>query len=304
MNSFLKNILYFLVPITLAIIAIECFYRFVPNNYSYKNKQIKSYYKSAETLAFGDSHAFYGLNPKYLDTKTFNFSNVSQSIYFDKLLFEKHIDSFPKLKNIILTIAYTTLSEEDDKLDLKWRKYFYKNQMGLEIPLISKYDPKQYSLTLVHQLPKTIKYIRDYIKEGALVTSYPNGFITTNLVEDSTKDLDDFAKRVTKNHEDGLMDFKKNTVRIQDIITQCKAKGITVYLVSFPVNYRYVNLVNSKKVNKMYSTVDSLVKNNANVNYINLFEDKRFEDSDFFDANHLNIKGAEKCTKILNTLIL
>jgi len=303
MNSFFKNSLLFIIPLILVFIAIESFYRYVPNNYTYKNEQIKKHYKTTETLVFGDSHAFYGLNPKMFDTTIFNVSNVSQSIYYDKLLFEKHVDSFPKLKNVIITIAYTTLSEVDDKLDLKWRKYFYKNQMGLNIPLINTFDLKQYSLALVHKLSTTLKYVRDYIKDGTLVTSYPTGFITTNLEENSVKDLDDFARRVTVNHEDGLMDFKLNTKRIQDIITQCQAKQLNVYLVSFPVNYRYVNLVNTKKLTKMYETANDLALGNNNTTYVNLFEDKRFDDSDFFDANHLNVKGANKCSKILNQFI-
>ncbi|MEQ3665249.1 MULTISPECIES: hypothetical protein [unclassified Olleya] len=303
MNSFFKNALLFTIPLLLVFIAIECFYRYVPNNYSYKNKQIQTQYGNIETLVFGDSHAFYGIDPKGFDRPTFNISNVSQSIYFDKLLFEKHVDSFPKLKNIILTVAYTTLSEVDDKLDLKWRKYFYKNHMGLTIPLISKYDLKQHSLALVHKLSKTIKYVRDYFKNGTLVTSDTHGFITTNLVENSTKDLDGFAKRVTINHEDGLLDFTQNTKRIQEIIKQCQSRDINVYLVSLPVNYRYVNLVNSKKVAKIYDTADALALGNSNTTYINLFEDNRFDDSDFFDANHLNVKGAKKCTVILNQII-
>ncbi|WP_397363421.1 hypothetical protein [Olleya sp. R77988] len=303
MNSFLKKIAYFLIPFLVVFFAIECFYRVVPNNYSYKNQQIKQYYKSAKTLVFGDSHAFYGLNPDYFSSPTFNASNVSQSVYFDQLLFNKHVDSFQQLKNVVLTVAYTTLSEEDDKLDLKWRKYFYQKQMNLEVSIIKNYDPKKYSLALVNRVSETIKYLKDYIKDGTLATSYPNGFITTNLVEKSRVDLDVSAIRVTKKHEDGLLDFSQNTKRIQEIITACKARGINVFLVSYPVNYRYADLIKSIKLAKMYQVCNVLAKINSNVTYINLFEDKRFEDSDFFDANHLNVKGAEKCSKILAKII-
>lgn len=53
----------------------------------------------------------------------------------------------------------------------------------------------------------------------------------------------------------------------------------------------------------MYETANGLVLSNNNTTYINLYEDKRFDDSDFFDANHLNVKGANKCSKILNQFI-
>ena len=39
------------------------------------------------------------------------------------------------------------------------------------------------------------------------------------------------------------------------------------------------------------------------VSYLNLFMDSRFEDSDFYDADHLNFKGAIKCSKIIDEYI-
>ncbi len=303
MKKLLRHIIIFLLPVFLVWFATELFYRTTPNNFTYKNKQLKAYYDTAETIVFGDSHAFYGVNPEYLDTTTFNASNISQSLYFDKLLFERHIDSFKTIKQILITVAYTTLSEEDNKLDLVTRKYFYQNQMDLDVPLISAFNPRKYSLALSRSFRKTADLIGEYYEKGTLVTSHPNGFLTTNTIERSSNDLDRVAKIVTKRHEDNLLDFGKNTKRLQSIINACKQRDIKVCLVSFPVNYRYVKLVNSDKVDKMYATCNILAKENENVTYINLFEDNRFRDEDFYDANHLNVKGAEKCSKILNVLL-
>src|SRR5690606_38546314 len=121
-----------LLPIILVWGATEVFYRSVENNYTYKNERIISEYKEIETLVFGDSHAFFGINPQYFSTKTFNIANVSQSLYFDELLLKKHIDSLPQLKTVILNISFFTLSVVDDSSEDRWRKYFYQQQMKLE----------------------------------------------------------------------------------------------------------------------------------------------------------------------------
>ena len=64
MNRFLKNVGILMLPIILAWMSMEIFYRKVPNNYTYKNELIKTASDSVEVVIFGDSHTFYGLNPK------------------------------------------------------------------------------------------------------------------------------------------------------------------------------------------------------------------------------------------------
>lgn len=113
MKSFLRKLSWSLIPILLGWLALESFYRFIPNNYTEKQKQILQNYDS-EVLILGNSHSFYGINPLSFNQKAYNFSNISQSLYFDELLLEKNITHFNNLKYVVLTIDYFTLSQEDD----------------------------------------------------------------------------------------------------------------------------------------------------------------------------------------------
>ena len=92
----------FLLPIMIFIGFVEYFYRIMPNNYSVKNSNIIRQHSKIETLLLGDSHCFYGLNPYYFKKKTFNLSNVSQTLYFDQLLFEKYYNNLPNLHYLVL----------------------------------------------------------------------------------------------------------------------------------------------------------------------------------------------------------
>jgi hypothetical protein len=124
MKKFTFNLMLFLLPIAIFISLAEFFYRTVPNNYSVKNENLIKKKAEIETLLFGDSHCFYGLNPIYFKKKTFNLSNVSQTIYFDKLLLDKYIKILPKLNYIVICIEYTNLSQKDNTEEDIWRIFF------------------------------------------------------------------------------------------------------------------------------------------------------------------------------------
>lgn len=303
----IKKILLYSVVVVLIVCVIlfflaESFYQKTPTNYNYKHEQLVKNYASAQTLVFGDSHAFYGLNPSFLKTKTLNVSNNFQPIYIDKLLFEKHVDSFPQLKNIILTVTEGNLNESYSN-NLKNLKYYYANQMDLEIPKESSFNFKANSLVFTKSITETYKLYKSVQKGKTFVTSLPNGFTTLNAKENSVKDLELSAQNKLKNSKKTSLDISKNIERLQAIINSCKAKRIQVYLVSFPLSNAYLKGLDTEQLKAVQIATQTLAGQNSNANYINFLDNQFFENSDFFDANHLNSKGAEKCTKLISELI-
>ncbi len=302
MKVFIKKIFLFLLPLLFIWVALECFYRTVESNYSYKHRMISNSYNDIETLVLGDSHAFFGINPEFMSAKTFNASNISQSLYFDQLLFDKHVDSLPNLKNVVITIGYYSLSQlENTKEDL-WRKYFYHNQMELDVPIINPLDLKKYSLSLTRRFDKSITLFHDYMYKGTIIGCDDKGWGTyyenTNNIP-----LVEGSRATAKRHEDFLMDFEENLIRLQSIIAYCKKIKCNVYLVDMPVYNGYLKLLNPSKLEKITNSCKDLASHYKNVTYINLREDIRIEDTDFYDPDHLNHKGAKKYTKIINQII-
>lgn len=303
MKKLLTHISLFLIPIVVVWMLAEVFYRSVPNNYTYKYEQISNNMDDIEVLVLGDSHTFFGINPEWLSLKTYNLSNVSQTIYFDKLLFEKHIDHLPHLKYLIISVEYTTLSQADNTQEDIWRKYFYEAQMDLKVPLIAWYDPKKYSLALTRKFDKTFKTFLDYQREGSLIGCDEKGWGNTYLSTVDSLEMAYLSKVVARKHEDGSMDFKQNTERIQNMITFCEQKNIQVLLVNMPVYPDYLDRLNPEKLLKIDKTCDDLAKTNPNVTRVNLSRDSRFQLQDFHDADHLNAQGAKKCSLLINTYL-
>ena len=303
MKKLLKYIILFLSPIVLIIIGIEIFYRTVPTNYSFKHQEILKHRDSIEVLIFGDSHAMYGINPKYLDKEAFNLANLSQTIYFDKLLFQSYVDQLPNLECIIIPMEYTTMSQADNTEEDIWRKYFYNAQMGLNVPIIKWYNPKKYSLALSQKMVRTVKALNTWRQTNTLVNCDNNGWgLGYNSSVDSL-DVDRLAKVISRKHDDAKYDISQNLERVKSIVKVCKKKNINVILVNLPVTNQYFNLLVQDEVLEILKQSYILNAQNKHVKNLNLVQDPRFYLEDFQDVDHLNRNGAKKCSVILNEFI-
>ena len=300
MKRLLVHLFIFLLPIIIIWGLLEVFYRTVPNNFSFKNECIREYYSEARVLIMGNSHAFYGINPDHFSQKTFNLSNISQGLKIDELLLNKHLDEFRKVKNLILTIDYFTLSQKDEASQT-WRMYFYKEDMDLDFPEISSLDPKAYSLALAPRIDLTWNIVKTYIQKGTLVECGKNGWAIKEGVGPDNNEL--MAKGIASKHEDGLKDFTHNIQRLNRIIKKCKERDIRLILVTMPVTSYYAQNINNKKLTDIIKACNSLASANSCVQYVNLFKDARFSNSDFYDTDHLNRAGAKKCSEILDSYL-
>lgn len=303
MKKLICKVVVYLSPIVVLLLCIELFYQIVPNNYSFKNENVKKRYSDTKILILGNSHTFYGLNPKYFDKPAFNLSNISQTLYFDQLLLEKHFDRFKNLEFIVLNVEFTSLSQLDNTQDDVWRKYYYKRYMDLQVPIVTGINPKNYFLSSTRSFDSNLKLIKRYFSDGTIVDCDNNGFGINYTKEKRKSDLYRMTPITVKQHEDNLFDFTDNTDRIQSIINKCKNKGIQVLLVTMPVSKSYAKSVNQHKLDKIFKTCLFLEKNNKNVYYLNLFKDYHFTDDDFFDPDHLHIEGAKKCSLLVNKFI-
>jgi hypothetical protein len=67
-----------------------------------------------------------------------------------------------------------------------------------------------------------------------------------------------------------------------------------------PAWHSYLDNIDIKQLESTLSTFKHMAEQNNNVRYIDMHDDKRFGEDDFFDADHLDEFGAKKLTLILN----
>lgn len=95
----------------------------------------------------------------------------------------------------------------------------------------------------------------------------------------------------------------ENKKILNSYVEYCISKEIQPSLVMFPVSKWYNKFFSKKKFEEVREYCQYLA-NKHNIKFYDLSCDSRFNDSDFFDVEHLNINGAQKASKILSKMIL
>ena len=109
MKKFLKQIGFLTLPLDVATFLLEVLIQNIPNDYSHKKGYLDKNAAQIETLILGSSHSFYGLDPTFFSSKTFNGSHISQSLKYDLEILKKYEGNFKNLTAVVLPISYFSL---------------------------------------------------------------------------------------------------------------------------------------------------------------------------------------------------
>ena len=150
MRSFLYTIIIFSIPIVIVISIMDMYLWNKNSIYKEKINGLEKNAENIEVLILGNSHASYGVDPSGFTMNSYNFANVSQSIYFDRRLTEKYIDKLENLKYVFISIDYHSLNfSKQSGLRNIWSYYVngikYKEQSYLKAnisPFLFGYTPK------------------------------------------------------------------------------------------------------------------------------------------------------------------
>lgn len=302
MKRLLINIIFFSLPIIACLLVIEIFLRQIPNNYSYKNLYLQENSKEIEVLYLGSSHIYFGVNPEYSKSKSFNAASISQTIDLDWQLFNKY--HWKSLKALVLPADYISMYGRLQNQKDSWRLKNYSNYYDLKTPQLNN------SEILNGNFASNFSRISNYIvykKNSVECNQYGFGnTYTYNKSEDlkGTSVLRSKGHTVDINSSIAVSNFEYNSKEINKFIDYAKKHNVKVYFLSPPVSEYYYNLTNNEQLHNTFSFIEKKVAENKETCYfINLINDKEFNNHDFFDGDHLNDLGAKKLTLKLNYLI-
>lgn len=298
MKKLIKHLIIFTFPILIFLMGIEFLIRHVPNDYSYKREYVMNHGADIETLILGSSHTFMGINPEYLQLKSFNLANISQSLLFDKIVLFQYKKLLPNLKRVIIPISYFTFAGLPETSVDKWRKYNYLHFMGCKSALVSRRNPKYYFVLLSKGTSQCISSVVNYLLFNKfLISCNEFGWCFTYRFE-SRINIEKNAESTINLHENGSLDFSQNIAILKEIIEFSKQNKFEVILITTPTSKYYRAGLNAAKLDKIRKTIESF-KSENNIQYLNYSGDERFQDTDFYDADHLNNKGVIKFSQIL-----
>lgn len=296
MKQFIYRLLFFLFPIVFLTIIAEIKLQSIPNDYSYKNNYLLKNADNIEVLFLGNSHSYYGINPTLITKKSFNASHVSQSLAYDYEILRKFNPNWKNLKIIAIPISYFSLHFNVEGGKEAWRE-------------------KNYAIYYnIHRTKKWANYLE--ITANSVKTNYT--ILEDNLLKDKNllktsplgwklndpilyhKDIHKNAIRSAKRHTYNIpKNLRQNIKILEQFITFAKNNECKIYLYSAPVTQKYFKLLSDKQLNQTNSEMEKLVDNKT-IFYKNFLSDSRFIETDFYDADHLNPKGAVKFSKIIN----
>ncbi len=301
MKIFIKNILYFIIPLLIVILLFD----FIISKNLSECKSIShgemgvwnDIYKrkiKAEIAVYGSSVACFqvnsGLVKKETGLETYNFGIEGHNFFLQYLRHKLYMKYNKKPKFIIYIIEPYFLSFNKELFSLE---QFLPNIREPEVVDFTSqmeglrwYD---YFIPLIRYYGKTNE-ITDAFKNiiGLRENSYirKKGFYGQKLTWDRTYLT--YVKSTTDCYKKNI-DIKSLNL-FKKFISECKKDKIKLFFISPPVQKEGQSLICGK------SKFDHLIKNIAlknKITYIDYFNDSICNDTNlFFNARHLNYKGA------------
>lgn len=300
------KILLFLLPIFLFIGFVEYKMSKVESDYSIKAKLLEEQKKDIEVVFLGGSQTAKGVNPEKIDVTSFNLGNNMQTIFHDTSIISKKSQEMPKLKLVVFNLILPILDGDIRDTDAHELFYYYDHYYHTGYQYKRDYlDLRAYSKIFMFGYSNSIRYLlNDFTIEknkGYIIKS--NGFMEISEDRDmkgSTPNTQEVMAEYSKYLKDE--NREKNERYLDKAIEELKNKGIEVVFLITPTMKSYSDLMEK---NYLY-TLEYLkkMKENYNIQYFDYFKDSRFSEEDFLDISHLNRRGANRFSKMINEEII
>ncbi|WP_196895669.1 hypothetical protein [Aureivirga marina] len=310
MKYFLKRIFSFFIPLVV-VLSVFLFYAEnelsnFPSTFQIKAKYFKQNMDNIEVLILGSSHNQDALNPElFSDLNVANLAMGGQTLRIDEALLETYIDKLPNLKYVFFELSYHNLEHKFDAKYFKNNLYFKYYDINL---FEREVNFKDYSIFLSNPI-FYLRYLNpnkekvDLNKYGYLtkMTNDEVDKIFLNHNYDEAKIMSDTNSMILTRHRyKDLNAYKKNKKSFEQMIKLCSDRKIQPIILMPPVFKSYYKSYLKDKNERRLEFVSYLEKKYPSIVVMDFEQNPNFKVTDFKNDDHLNLKGAEKFSKIIN----
>ncbi len=305
MSKFLLKLLYLIIPLVLFFIYLEYNLGRIPNSYSFKRECFEKRLDSIQVLVLGSSQVTYGINPDYFSLRSFNLSNISQSLYYDTRLTLKYVDKMPNLKYVIINVSYFSFGFQLADGIEKWRDYYYSQFWNINFTELDKFDLKKYSKVFLYSPPIALSYMKQGFNVNLIGDYMSDGYLKMDTTGNYKNIGDSLGYQRVSFHDKLYREsrFMDNQKDLELLVSELKKRNITPVIVTPPVLSTYFKFVNQEKLKRNHDVINEICLK-YQCKYFDYFTDNRFMQRDFHDNDHMNFIGAEKFSRIINEEIL
>lgn len=295
-------------------------------NYDYcylKTMHEKNRQEGTSIIITGTSHAMNGVVEKEMSAETINFSISSQDLYYDFLHIKKAIEEGKQqIKYCVINIGYYMLHQDvslsrtlEYMIPAIYEPLFgdvhnYRGDLTYDMWEGCRKSEPIYSMESLQKF--CMEFARTYFRKegsyyGAVKAREQNSLLPINGI--IWQDMPDIKKEVYAQKR--AMDHnrlrkyteshKENVQIMEQIVRYLHGKGIMPIFAVFPFTRYYNRYIDRRYKKDIYYLLDDL---SMQVEFLDMNEYlSMFEDEDYLDADHLNLAGAKKATKLLDEFI-
>ncbi|MFT8352888.1 D-alanyl-lipoteichoic acid biosynthesis protein DltD [Clostridium saccharoperbutylacetonicum] len=274
---------------------IECVYNYIDHDLYY----IRENAKEIQAIVTGISYAEKAIKAEVLIKRTNKLTRPSQDLYFDynliKYIVENNKDYNLKLRYVLICLSYYSFQYDMSYSEMKGKVYLYYESIG-----------KKHHLNYEDNLFKRIG-INKMIAEKTLI-KHSNGTPVVNWLDNENNNSDIVNERIGERQAliDGNKNYpetvKENTQIFKDYLNLLKDNNIKPIVIVCPVS-KYYSKYFPERLKHEFHTIINEVRKEYDFQFFDYFSSELFNDEDFSDVSHLNDKGSEKFTQILNEVI-
>lgn len=286
---------------------------FFNHNYGYCYLESMHYLnriRKPKTIVTGISYALDGVDTRLFDEFAVSFAMHSQDLYYDYLHAKMAIDNNPNVENCVIALGYYSLfydmslaSTSASIPAIQYHLFHDVHNMKADTSGWSDYSKDEYN---EHR-----KFAHSFFEENP---SYygPVAFLDKMAPEIESlggwsnlncEQKHGFARNVAEKHNRHIAHEKtyhENVSIFNHFLGMLKEHNIAPYIVIMPFSKEYLGYINPdyKKIQ-----LEFFEKCPYQVDYLDLNETELFEVEDFLDHAHVNSRGAQKVTYIVEQLI-
>lgn len=274
------------------VVALEIAIYRTPNQLKYKDWYMTENADGIKVLLLGNSLFANSFDPHELGDSVFDGATDARSLYYDKMILKKYAPRMGSLKVVMIPLIVSLYSEPSTSL---FFSYPYARYMDLPIG----HNPFQYFALfsghlVFHSLEPIsisshVEQVKDYDHDRNMDSvGYSPLFHTWN----------GYLRNVyIPTYEEGVSNREAFIQHIGEMATYCNSHGIRFICILPPAADVYINDVDSRLYDTLYSVMDYLSKA-YHVEYKFYHDDPEFRsDSLYADELHLNYWGARKFAK-------
>jgi len=284
--------------------------------YKEKTRGLTAHAHEIEILILGNSHAARGVDPNYFTDYAFNIANAGQSIYFDKELTLENLEALKKLKYVFISLDYHSLYFSSQRGERNiWSYYgngikhnsttYYKADIS---PFLFGYYPKVSFSFLRKDLLAKWKFRNhaQYLDFNTEIGVIKTDVLAKGFISFSATDASGFKNNYYLDRMNGHDNLINNSTEeeivlneLDELITKLHSKGITSIFFSTPTFEDYNLILDTDIITHNNLITEKLCKK-YNMEFWDYAIDHNFIKDEFFNADHLNKKGAERFSKMLD----